>query len=87
MSDRKRNAERQREFKRRMRERGFRQKTIWIREADYQSGYEAAQIGAASMGDPPPPGVHRLSWVLGWLEWAEKRDRAMRRYEAKRERD
>lgn len=63
---------RQTAYRERMRERGFRQKTFWINEEDYHRGIRDAQIGHTNASEPPP-GVDRVSWMLGYAEVLENR--------------
>ena len=61
-------AERQRAFKQRMRDSGFKQCNDWINRKDLESGAVAARSGADPLS--PPKNVHVASWQYGFLkEW------------------
>lgn len=57
-------AERQRLFKQRQREAGFRQTTVWIHGEAEEEGKQAARDGRPlqPMGTKDP-----LSWAAGWI--------------------
>lgn len=49
---------------------GMRRTDVWIVPGDYDAGMEAA---ADYEPCQPPPGVHAMSWVLGWVRGNEMR--------------
>lgn len=49
---------------------GYRRIEIWVVPADLDAGIEA---GSACEPCRPPPGVHAMSWVLGWVRGNEMR--------------
>lgn len=64
-------ASRQAAYKDRKREAGFKQKTIWIRAADYRAGTIAAELGSTNASQCPEQ-YDRLSWTLGYCEALER---------------
>jgi aminoglycoside phosphotransferase len=58
-------AQRQAAHKARREEQGFKRSTIWIRQADYDAGYLAAQLGSTNASECPAD-RDRLSWMLGY---------------------
>lgn len=60
----KSNADRQREFRERQRELGFRQQTMWVHTETEQEGRQAALDGKPlkPLGSKDP-----ISWAIGWL--------------------
>lgn len=56
--------ERQREFRERQREAGFKQQTLWIHTATEQEGKQAAREGKPL---DPMESEHPLSWAAGWI--------------------
>ncbi|UVM17539.1 hypothetical protein LOY42_04300 [Pseudomonas sp. B21-023] len=60
----KTNAARQREFRERQREQGFKQQTMWIHSETEQEGRQAALDGKPlkPLGSKDP-----ISWAIGWL--------------------
>ncbi|EGH97152.1 hypothetical protein [Pseudomonas syringae] len=57
------NTLRQRAYKERQREAGFKQQTLWIHSATEQAGKRAAKEGKPC---DPVGSEHELSWVVGW---------------------
>lgn len=60
-------ADRQREFRERQREAGFKQQTLWIHAATQEEGKQAARQGKPL---EPMESKDPLSWAAGWI--AEK---------------
>lgn len=60
----KTNADRQREFRERQREAGFRQQTLWVHSDTESEGRQAALDGKPlkPLGSKDP-----ISWAIGWL--------------------
>ena len=50
---------------------GFKTKTVWIKQADYDAGKLAAELGSTNASDCPAE-RDRLSWMLGYCEHLEK---------------
>lgn len=57
-------AERQREFRARHREAGFKQQTLWIHTETEQEGKQAARDGKPLN---PMESKDPLSWAAGWI--------------------
>ena len=56
--------ERQREFRERQRELGFKQTTVWIHEETAKEGIRAARAGKPL---EPMESKDPLSWAAGWI--------------------
>ena len=69
-NDRESNARRQSEFKARKIAQGFKRRAVWIREADWQLGYDAGLAGGSLQ---EPPGVDGFSYSSGYIEGRAKR--------------
>lgn len=54
----------------RRQEAGYRRIEVWVVPDDLDAGVEAA---ATFEPCQPPPGVHAMSWVLGWTRGTEMR--------------
>lgn len=65
------NARRQAAFKERREAQGFKRTTVWIKQADYDAGKLAAELGSTNASDCPQS-ADRLSWMLGYCEHLEK---------------
>lgn len=50
---------------------GFKSVTVWIKQADYDAGKLAAELGSTNASDCPTE-RDRLSWMLGYCEQLEK---------------
>ena len=57
-------AERQREFRERQRELGFKQTTVWIHTEAAKEGIRAAREGKPL---EPMGSIDPLSWAAGWI--------------------
>lgn len=64
-------AKRQAELKARREAAGFKRTTVWVRQADYEAGIDAAQLGSANAGECPE-GRDRLSWMMGFCAELER---------------
>lgn len=65
------NARRQAAFKARREAEGFKRSTVWLKQADYDAGKLAAELGSTNASDCPPD-RDRLSWMLGYCEELER---------------
>jgi len=72
---RKPGADRQAALKARRQEAGFKRTTVWIKQADYDAGKLAAELGSTNASDCPQD-ADRLSWMLGCCEHLEKAAKA-----------
>lgn len=70
MTDKDGNARRQAAFKARKEEQGFKRATVWIREADWQAGYNAGLTGGPLQ---EPAGIDGLSYASGFVEGKARR--------------
>lgn len=61
------NAARQAAFKARREADGFKRSTVWIKQADYDAGKLAAELGSTNASECPTE-RDRLSWMLGYCE-------------------
>ena len=61
------NASRQAAFKARREANGFKRSTVWIKQADYDAGKLAAELGSTNASECPTE-RDRLSWMLGYCE-------------------
>lgn len=77
-------AKRQAALKARREAAGFKRTTVWIKQADYEAGRNAAGFGSTNASDCPP-GRDRLSWMLGYCETLEKAAQARTAALAKQE--
>lgn len=68
-------ARRQAAYKARREAQGFKRSTVWIKQADYERGIHDAELGSTNASHPPP-GVDRLSWMLGYCEVLEQAEEA-----------
>ena len=68
---RKPGAARQAALKARRQADGFKRSTVWIKQADYDAGKLAAELGSTNASDCPTD-RDRLSWMLGYCEQLEK---------------
>ena len=68
---RKPGANRQAALKARRQEAGFKRTTVWIKQADYDAGKLAAELGSTTASDCPQD-ADRLSWMLGYCEHLDK---------------
>ena len=50
---------------------GFKRTTVWIKQADYDDGKLAAELGSTTASDCPTD-RDRLSWMLGYCEYLDK---------------
>jgi hypothetical protein len=50
---------------------GFKSVTVWLKQADYDAGKLAAELGSTNASDCPTE-RDRLSWMLGYCEQLEK---------------
>ena len=50
---------------------GFKSVTVWLKQADYDAGKLAAELGSTTASDAPQD-RNRLSWMLGYCEHLEK---------------
>lgn len=64
-------ARRQAAFKARRKAEGYKRATVWIHEASWQAGYDAALAGQPST--PHSADVDGLSWFSGYIEGQAKR--------------
>lgn len=64
-------AKRQAKLKARREAEGFKRSTVWIKQADYDAGKLAAELGSTNASDCPTE-RDRLSWMLGYCEQLEK---------------
>lgn len=64
-------ARRQAELKTRRLAAGFKRSTVWIKQADYDAGKLAAELGSTNASDCPTD-RDRLSWMLGYCEHLDK---------------
>ena len=68
---RKPGAARQTALKARREADGFKRSTVWIKQADYDAGKLAAELGSTNASDCPTS-CDRLSWMLGYCEHLDK---------------
>lgn len=68
-------AKRQAALKARREADGFKRTTVWIKQADYEAGRNAAGFGSTTASECPT-GRDRLSWMLGYCETLEKAAKA-----------
>lgn len=80
---RKPGAARQAALKARREADGFKRTTVWIKQADYEAGRNAAGFGSTNASDCPA-GRDRLSWMLGYCETLEEAAKARETALAKR---
>lgn len=59
-------ANRQAALKERREAAGFKRSTVWIHQASYDLGVDAAQLGSGTIRDFPADVVDVQSWVLGY---------------------
>ena len=64
-------AKRQATFKARREADGFKRTTVWIKQADYDAGKLAAELGSTNASECPQD-RDRLSWMLGYCEHLDK---------------
>ena len=64
-------AARQAALKTRREAEGFKRSTVWIKQADYDAGKLAAELGSTNASDCPTS-RDRLSWMLGYCEHLDK---------------
>jgi hypothetical protein len=64
-------ARRQAALKARREADGFKRSTVWIKQADYDAGKLAAELGSTNASDAPED-RDRLSWMLGYCEHLER---------------
>lgn len=80
--NRKPGAERQAALKARRESAGFKRSTVWIKQADYDAGKLAAELGSTNASECPAD-RDRLSWMLGYCEHldraAKARENALKR--------
>lgn len=76
-------AARQAALKARRQEAGFKRTTVWIKQADYDAGKLAAELGSTNASDCPTS-ADRLSWMLGYCDHLEKAAKARETALAKR---
>ena len=50
---------------------GFKRSTVWIKQADYDAGKLAAELGSTNASECPTD-RDRLSWMLGYCEHLDK---------------
>jgi len=50
---------------------GFKRSTVWIKQADYDAGTLAAELGSTNASECPTD-RDRLSWMLGYCEHLDK---------------
>lgn len=58
-------ARRQAEFRARREAEGYKRTTVWVKQADYDAGSEAAKLGSTNASDCPSK-RDRLSWMMGY---------------------
>lgn len=61
--------ERQRAFRKRLRDMGYKQTTVWIHAETEEEGRQAARDGKPLQ---PMLSRHPLSWAMGWVKEMEK---------------
>ncbi len=76
-------AKRQAIFKARRLADGFKRTTVWIKQADYDAGKFAAELGSTNASDCPAD-RDRLSWMLGYCEHLDRAAASRAEAEAKR---
>jgi len=64
-------ARRQAALKARREADGFKRSTVWIKQADYDAGKLAAELGSTNASECPTE-RDRLSWMLGYCEHLDK---------------
>lgn len=62
---RKPGAKRQAALKARREAEGYKRTTVWVKQADYDAGVNAAQLGSGTIRDYPD-GCDVFSWMLGY---------------------
>lgn len=77
-------ARRQAEFKARKLAEGYKRSTVWLKQADYDAGLLAAQLGSTNASDCPPD-RDRLSWMLGYCAELDRAAAAKAAHTAKRQ--
>lgn len=77
-------ARRQAAHKARRESQGFKRTSVWIRQVDYERGINDAQLGSSNASTPPPEGVDRLSWMLGYCAELERAAEARKQFEEAR---
>ena len=55
---------------------GFKRSTVWIKQADYDAGKLAAELGSTNASECPT-NRDRLSWMLGHCEHLDKATRSL----------
>lgn len=76
-------ARRQAALKARREADGFKRSTVWIKQADYDAGKLAAELGSTNASDCPE-NRDRLSWMLGYCEHLDRAAKGRAEAEAKR---
>ena len=76
-------AVRQAALKARREANGFKRSTVWIKQADYNAGKLAAELGSTNASDAPED-RDRLSWMLGYCEHLERAAKGRAEAQAKR---
>ena len=77
-SDQTTGAKRQAALKERREALGFKRSTVWIHQASYDQGVDAAQLGSGTIRDFPPDVVDVQSWVLGYAAEITRFEQLMR---------
>lgn len=72
-------ARRQAALKERREAAGFKRSTVWIHQASYDAGVNAAQLGSVTVRDFPKDVVDVESWVMGYAAEITKFEQIMRK--------
>lgn len=78
-TDRATGANRQAALKARREALGFKRSTVWIHQASYDQGVNAAQLGSGTIRDFPADCPDVQSWVLGYATEISKFEQAARK--------
>ncbi len=67
----KTSAERQRDFRYKLKKEGKKQMLITVTKDDWDKGFKAGENGASNV---PPDDVDELSWISGYIEGKAKKE-------------